>query len=115
MKKILTALPLLLLLGCSTVVTQTEGTRIDKEQVLKIEPGTTTKQMVLDTFGNPTSVTSENGEEKLRYVFKEKRVPTYVKGLVENELASQEDTSTLEITLADGVVRSFRFKSSAGE
>lgn len=115
MKKILTALPLLFLLGCGTVVTQMEGTRIDKEQVLKIEPGTTTKQTVIDTFGRPASITSENGEEKLHYVFKEKRVPTYVKGLVVNELASKEDISTLEITLADGVVRSFRFKSSAGE
>lgn len=115
MKRIFTALPLLFLLGCGTVVTHTEGARIDKEQVLKLEPGATTKQMVLDTFGQPASITSENGEEKLRYVFKEKKVPTYVKGLVQNEMAAKEDTSTLDITLANGVVRSFRFKSSAGE
>jgi len=112
MKRLLMALPLIFIIGCASVTTNTEGTKIEKENVLKIEPGVTTRQMIIDEFGEPTSSTTENGVEKMSYVFKEKRVPSYLGGLIQNETAATKETKTLEVTIDDDVVRTFRFKSA---
>ncbi|MDP2690171.1 MAG: outer membrane protein assembly factor BamE [Deltaproteobacteria bacterium] len=112
MKRFLLALPLVFLVGCSTAVTHTEGTRVEKDAVLRIEPGKTTRQMVIEAFGSPTEITSSGNEEKMTYVFTEKKVPAYLGGLVENEMKATEETTTLEVTLSEDIVRSFRFKSS---
>ncbi|MFQ5736052.1 MAG: outer membrane protein assembly factor BamE [Thermodesulfobacteriota bacterium] len=113
MKRLFIALPLLALIaGCGTFVTHTEGTKIEKESVRSIEPGKTTRQQVIDTFGAPAKVTRADGTEKMTYVFKEKQVPSYLGGLIENETRAREESRTLEITVSEGVVRSYRFKSS---
>ena len=112
MKRLLMALPLVFIVGCAGIATKTEGTKIKKESVLQIEPGKTTRQMIISEFGEPSSVTTENGMEKMTYLFKEKKVPSYLGGLVENETRSKEETKTLEVTISEDLVRTFRFKSA---
>ena len=112
MKRLLMALPLVFIVGCSGFATKTEGTKIEKESVLQIEPGKTTRQMILDAFGEPTSTAYEDGTERLTYVFKEKKVPSYLYGLIENETRATKATKTLEVTISEDVVRTFRFKSA---
>ncbi len=112
MKKFLLTLSLITLLGCAAVKVNSEGNKIDKAQVLNLKPGTTTRQTVIETFGAPTNITYENNEEKMVYIYKEKRTPYYLNGLVENEAQGKESVTTLELTLRDGVVYSYNFKSS---
>lgn len=102
----------MLLAGCTTVV-RTQGTQIDRDKVMGIKAGETTRQEVLDTFGAPTDISVEGGgEEKLTYVFRKKRTPGYLGGLVENEVQSKESVSTLELVLKNNIVSSYRFKNS---
>lgn len=112
MKKLLLILPLVIIIGCASLAKRTQGTRIDKDKVMNIKPGTTTRQMVLEAFGQPTELSVEGSEEKLVYVFKEKATPAYFGGLVENEVQSKDSVTTLELILKDNIVYSYRFKSS---
>ncbi len=117
MKRLLLALPLAIAIGCAgcsaTMMTTTEGTKIEQDSAHRIEPGKTTKQMVLDSFGEPTETSTEDGMEKMTYVFKKKEVPSYLGGFIQNEANAKVETTTLEVTIGDdGVVRSYRFKSS---
>ncbi len=111
MKRLFLALPVLLLLGCS-VANKTEGTKIDRNSVLNLKPGATTRQMVIESFGPPSAINYENNEEKLTYTFREKSVPVYMGGLVENETRGKESLTTLELVIKDNVVYSYRFKSA---
>lgn len=111
MKRILTTVCALLLIGCA-VTTRTEGTRIEKDHVLDLKPGTTTRQAVIEAFGAPTNTTYENKEEKLIYVFKERKVPVYLGGLVENETQKKESVSTLELVIRENIVYSYKFKNT---
>lgn len=111
MKKLFLVLPLAVLIGCAGVKTATEGAKIDKDKVLTIKPGATTRQMVIEAFGTPSNIRYENNEERMVYIFKEKKTPGYFGGLVENEMASTKSTSTLELTLKDNIVWSYKFKS----
>lgn len=111
MRRFLAIIPVLILLtGCTTIV-KTEGNRIDKSRLANLKPGETTRQMIFEYFGTPTSIENENNEEKMVYVFREKKVPA-LGNLVENELRATESVSTLELVLRDNVVYSYRFKSS---
>ncbi len=112
MNRLFLALPVLMLLGCATVATRSEGNKIDKAQVLNLKPGVTTRQMVLETFGPPANITFDNNEEKMMYIFKEKKTPSYLNGLIESEAQSKESTTTLEVILRSDVVYSYRYKSS---
>jgi len=110
-KRIMALFFFVLLAGCTTVV-HTQGTKIDRESVLGIKTGETTRDQILSTFGTPTDIVAEGNEEKLIYVFKEQRVPGYLGGLVESEIQSSESVSSLELVLRDNIVRSYRFKTS---
>lgn len=115
-KMVVIAATAFILAGCSQAVTRktesVEGARIERQAVIdRIKPGETTRQMVLDAFGPPTSVNTDGGTEKIIYEFKEKKVPVYF-GVVENETGRTEAAATLEIILnKDGVVTSFRYRS----
>ncbi|MBI5587250.1 MAG: hypothetical protein HY889_02665 [Deltaproteobacteria bacterium] len=111
MKRIFLLTAFVLLAGCTTVV-RTQGVKIDREKVINIKTGETTRQDVLNTFGAPTDIVHENNEEKLIYVFKEKKVPGYLGGMVESEVQSKEAVTTLELVLRNDIVYSYRFKSS---
>lgn len=112
MKRILiAAIAGLMLAGCAAV-TKTEGMKVDREKVLELKPGVTTRQAVLQTFGSPTEVVYENNEERLSYVYKEKKTPAYLGGMVENDAMTREKKTVLEIVLKDDVVYTYRYKSS---
>lgn len=111
MKRLMMLVPAILLAGCMSV-TKTEGTRIDKAQVLEIKAGSTSRQAVIGAFGTPTEVSYENNEERMIYRFKEKKVPAYMGGLVENEAKSRESVTVLELVFRDNVVWSYKYKSS---
>lgn len=111
-KSVIAATFALSLAGCTSAVVHTEGVKVESAQVLNIKTGSTTRQDVLQMFGTPTEVNNEGNEDKMVYVFKKKTVPTYFGGLIESEAQSKETSSTLEITLRDGVVYSYKFKSA---
>lgn len=111
MRKLVLAMLLLSLAGCAGMISRAQGTHIDREKVLNIKPGTTTRSSVISDFGEPAEVSFENGEEKFRYVFKEKRIRTYMAGLVEDASSGRVITVTLELTLKDGIVYSYRYKT----
>ena len=102
--------------GCSSAMTRktesVEGARIERQAVIDgIKPGETTRQTVIDAFGPPTSVSAEDGSEKITYEFKEKKVPVYF-GVVENETARTETSATLEVIFKGDIVSSFRYRAS---
>ena len=110
MKKIILAAIVLSLLGCASAQVRSNGPRLDREQVLTIKAGVTTKDGILTMFGKPAEVSSAAGQETLTYVFQEKSVPSYLGGLVVDETRSKTSTSTLTVILKDDVVYSFDFK-----
>src|SRR3989304_1263041 len=95
----------------SSTKVQSEGNKISREQAEGIKPGVTTRNVVTDTFGNPSKADSKpDGIEVLTYTYTEKRTPTYFGEFIVNERQSQVITITLEITIQDGVVSSYNFK-----
>lgn len=112
MKRVLAIMIAALVISGCTSVTKTEGMKVDREKVLELKPGVTSRQMVLDTFGSPTEVSFENNEERMSYVFKEKKTPAYLGGMVENDVMSREKKTVLEIVLRNDVVYTYRYKSS---
>lgn len=115
-KTVVIAATAFILAGCSQAVTRktesVEGARIERQAVIdRIKPGETTRQMVLDAFGPPTSVDTDSGTEKIVYEFKEKKVPVYF-GVVENETARTSSAATLEVTFKGDIVSSFRYRAS---
>ena len=97
--------------ACASTKIQSEGNKITREQAEGIKPGITTKNVVIDTFGNPSKIDSKpDGTEVLTYTYTEKRTPTYFGEFIVNERQSQRITITLEITIQDGLVSSYNFK-----
>lgn len=101
----------LLLAGCASV-TKSEGVKVDREKVLELKPGVTTRQNVLQSFGAPSEVSFENGEERMSYIFKEKKTPAYLGGVVENDVTSREKKTVLELVFRNDIVYSYRYKTS---
>lgn len=101
----------LLLAGCASV-TKTEGVKVDREKVLDLKPGVTTRQAVLQAFGAPSEVSFENGEERMSYIFREKKTPAYLGGVVENDVIAREKKTVLELVFRNDTVYSYRYKSS---
>jgi len=112
MNRIIALIPAILLIAGCMSVTKTEGTKIDRSKVLDLKPGATTRQAVIAAFGSPTEISYENNEERMVYRFKEKKVPAYFGGLVENEAISREAATSLELVFRNDIVWTYRFKSS---
>ncbi|MFQ5586764.1 MAG: hypothetical protein ACE5GF_08090 [Thermodesulfobacteriota bacterium] len=99
------------LYGCGSVTIHQSGTRIDRDLVDTIETGVTTRQMVIETFDEPTDVrTLEGGKELFTYIYEEEKAPTYLGGIIENRTRKTTVITTLEITFTNGVVSSYKFK-----
>lgn len=98
--------------GCAGTIVKTEGIRIERESLTDIKPSVTTRDSVISLFGNPSETSSGNGEETLKYIFKEQKTPTYMGGFVEDSAGAKTTTTTLEFTIKDNIVQSYRFKSS---
>lgn len=112
MKRILIAMITgLMLAGCASV-TKTEGVKVDREKVLELKPGVTTRQSVIEAFGAPSEVSFENNEERMSYIFKEKKTPAYFGGIVENDVISREKKTVLELVFRNDVVHSYKYKST---
>lgn len=112
MKRPLTVLMALFVFGCSAATIQTEGVSIDKTRLSSIEPGVTTRQALIEAFGLPTETTHSNGHEKIVYIYKEKKAPVYF-GMIENQSRATIEVTTLEFTLNEGVVSSYRYSGIA--
>lgn len=107
---LLLILPVITLAGCVGIVSKPEGTRIEKSQALEIKPGVTTKETIITTFGQPFETKTEVAGERLVYVFKEHKTPTYFFGLVESEVNSKDQTTTLEVVIKENIVEEYRYK-----
>lgn len=110
MKRLMTALTALLVFGCTAVTIQTDGNPIDKTRLSSIKPGTTTRHAVIEAFGTPTETTLSENLEKIVYVYKEKKAPVYL-GVIQNQTRATVEITTLEFTLQEGVVDSYRFRA----
>jgi len=94
----------------SSVKVKTEGVKITKEQINEIKPGSTTKNDIIKTFGNPIKTESKtDGTDALTYTYTEKKTPTYFGEFIVNEKQSKIITMTLEVTIKDGLVQSYNF------
>jgi len=113
MKKTLLTIFLAALIGCSGVVVNTEGVKLDRAVISRIEPGVSTRADVIELLGEPSDIYIDEGSERLIYRFKEKKTPTYAGGLVENELGGRTTTKTLQVVIKDGVAASYKFKEEA--
>jgi len=112
MRRLLPAVIAVVLMGCATPSVRIEGRLIDKAKVLEIRPGETTRTTIIETFGNPVKISSEGDTEKMIFLYRERKVPAYFGGLVENETSGRVTTTTLEVTLSNGVVQSYNFNST---
>jgi len=115
MKKILMIIAIAMTItGCATVSSvkvQTEGSKITKEKAEGIKPGLTTKDIIIETFGNPIKTESKtDGTEVLTYIYIEKKTPVYFGEFIVNERQNKVTTITLEVTIKDGLVLSYDFK-----
>lgn len=94
----------------SSVKVKTEGVKITREQIDGIKPGSTTKNDIIKTFGNPIKAESKtDGTDALIYTYTEKKTPTYFGEFIVNEKQSKVITMTLEVTIKDGLVQSYNF------
>jgi outer membrane protein assembly factor BamE (lipoprotein component of BamABCDE complex) len=112
MRHLLAALAAASIVGCTAMETTTEGTRIRKDSVVDLRPGVTTRERVIETFGEPAETGFRDGDERLYYVYREKSVPSYASGVIENQAAGAETETTLEVIIREGVVLSYSFKST---
>ncbi|TAN63394.1 hypothetical protein EPN18_02575 [bacterium] len=99
------------LAGCAVVSSKNEGVKIEKEKVLAIKPGETTRGEIITSFGDPAETEPDNEGERLKYIFKEKQVREFIGGVIIDEALGSTTTTTLEIIIKDGKVDSFKFKT----
>lgn len=112
MKRLMTVFLAMFVFGCSASTIQTDGVSIDKARLSTIVPGSTTRQAVIEAFGLPTETTISNELEKIVYIYKEKKAPVYF-GVVENQARATDEVTTLEFTLSEGIVSSYKYKGVA--
>ena len=102
--------------GCGYYRLDTVGKKIPDESVKRLHVGYTTTDGVIDIFGKPSQVKNlDNGAKKLIYEYTETRTPVYVGGMVVYEKGRKESKSILTITVKNGVVESYTFKSQHEE
>ena len=101
--------------GCAAPLTTTEGREIDRAEVARIKPGVTTRAEVIGAFGEPRETTRADGKERLLYTYSSKRVPTYLGGRLVNRSMARTSTTTLVITITDGVLTSYELKTEETE
>ncbi|MDP2682917.1 MAG: hypothetical protein Q8P28_08970 [Deltaproteobacteria bacterium] len=94
----------------SSIKVQTEGIKITKEQAEGIKPGSTARNIIIETFGNPIKMESKtDGTDVLTYTYTEKQTPTYLGEFIVNERQSKITKITLEVIIKDGLVLSYKF------
>ena len=95
--------------GCYYTATNTEGNDISAAQIQEIKLGRTTEADLIKIFGPPTKrETNPDGTTTLLYVRSQEKSPTLPGGFVVHGIVEKNE-EIFEITLKDGVVRSYRF------
>ena len=104
--------------GCATykVVSRT-GTPIERSRVDLIKPTETTRADIIKTFGEPADTSTEktsSGEEieTLTYRFEEIKTPHFMGDFIESRKDSVVSRTSLVITIKDGLVHTYKYKSS---
>lgn len=117
MKRLMTiALISITITACTSIKIQSEGNKITRAQAEGVKPGLTTRNIIIDTFGKPAKIESKtDGTEVLIYTYTEKKTPAYFGGFIVNERQSRVATTTLEVTIKDGLVLSYNFKKQEEE
>jgi outer membrane protein assembly factor BamE (lipoprotein component of BamABCDE complex) len=117
MKKTVAGMGLLLFLlaGCAAVKVESTGRDIEQEPSKIIKSGITTREEVINMYGEPSTVTTKDGLEELVYESRKVETPTFLGGLVINDAGKDVNAKRLEITIKDGVVQSYKYEAKGGE
>lgn len=101
----------LTLTGCATVELGKEGMKIEEKNIEKIMPGSTTRQEIIEAFGEPNEIIEKTaGREELFFEHKVNEAPTYLGGLVIDKKRAWEQKSTLRVIIKDNIVESYRYE-----
>lgn len=99
------------LTGCATVELGKEGMRIEEKNIKKIMPGSTTRQEIVEAFGEPKEIIKKTaGREELFFEHKVNEAPTYLGGLVIDKKRAREQKTTLRVIIKDNIVESYRYE-----
>ena len=101
--------------GCVLVVDSSsrylDGPLQDNQTLAAIEPGQTTRDSVIDSFGRPAGTyVNDDGNEVLRYVSVQERETEIAVFLLFAMDLSGEEVRTLHIEIEDGTVKSYRIE-----
>lgn len=100
-----------ILTGCATVELGREGMKIEEKKIKKIMPGSTTRQEVIEAFGEPKEIIEKTaGREEFFFEHKVNEAPTYLGGLVIDKKRAWEKKSTLRVIIKDNIVESYRYE-----
>jgi outer membrane protein assembly factor BamE (lipoprotein component of BamABCDE complex) len=95
--------------GCYYTASTTEGNDISAAQIQEIKLGKTTEADLTKILGPPAKrETNPDGTTTLLYVHSQEKSPTLPGGFVIRGIVEKNE-QTFEITLKNGVVRSYRF------
>lgn len=98
--------------GCATVTRTAVGVPIEAERVEAIRPGETTEAEIIGAFGEPAGISRDGDGDKLVFRYEQREVPSYFGGLVVNEKRASVRTTTLEVTIRNGKVSSYRLTTT---
>ncbi len=95
--------------GCYYTVSTTEGNDVSAAQIQEIKLGKTTEADLVKILGPPAKRESNpDGTTSLIFVHSQEKSPTLPGGLVIHGIVEKNEQN-FEVTLKDGVVRSYRF------
>jgi hypothetical protein len=99
------------LTGCATVELGKEGRKIEEKNIKKIMPGSTTREEVVEIFGEPKEIIEKAaGREELFFEHKVNEASTYLGGLVIDKKRAREQKYTLMVIIKDNIVESYRYE-----
>lgn len=109
MKKLILLFLLTTLTACAGTETKTTGTEINEEKINAIKVTVTTREEIINTFGEPQDTREEEGREVLTYKYEKDKTPTYMGGLIVNKKLATKDYTLLTIKIERGLVVSFDY------
>lgn len=105
------ALVIALFAGCSTMKVESTGREIKEEPSKIIKAGTTTREEVIKSFGEPSKATKTEGSEELVYESRKEETPVYLGGLVIGESGKSITAKRLVVVIEKGIVRSYKYEA----
>ncbi len=98
--------------GCATYKVTRIGTPIDRGKVDLIKPTETTRAEIIAAFGEPAGSSTEGEIETLTYGYEVIKTPHYMGDFIESRKDTLVSRTTLVVTIKDGLVHTFNYKSS---